>query len=211
MTQLWIGICLSLYNPKEIIDFMKNFIRNHPRLFSRTNSLKMCVILIIFSVAIYGSIKLDPLEIQKYIQQNQHQALFISLLIYILFGFTFLPSIPLTLFIAVLIGPIQAAAVAAIGNTVAALFEYQMGKAIGDVVAFDDLKSNLPLGLDKLPIDSPLFMLAARSIPAGARAFSMVCGAYQVPLPIYLSTTSAMYFVSSIFLAYGGIELLKLF
>jgi len=188
---------------------MKNFIRNHPRLFSRINLIKIFVILIIFSITIYGTIKLDLRDIQTYIQQNQHQALLISLLIYILFGVTFLPSIPLTLFIAVLIGPLQAAAVAAIGNTVAALFEYQIGKAIGDVVAFDDIKSNLPLGLDKLPIHSPLFMLAARSIPAGTRAFSMVCGAYQVPLPVYLSTTSAMYFVSSIFLAYGGKELLN--
>jgi uncharacterized membrane protein YdjX (TVP38/TMEM64 family) len=108
-------------------------------------------------------------------------------------------------------GPLQAAIVATVGNTIAALLEYQVGKTIGDVVNFEGLKSKLPFGLGRLPVDSPYFLLAARSIPAGTRGFSVVCGAYQVPLLSYTWTTFSMYFVTSVMLSFGSLELIKFF
>ena len=192
------------------MQLIKKLINNHPKIFNRSNALKLLGLLIILAAALWGSIKLDIEDIKPIIKQNQNQAMLISLLVYILFGFTFLPSIPLTLFIAILIGPLQAAVVAAIGNTIAAIFEYQIGKTVGDVVAFEDIKQKLPFGLNKMPIKSPLFMLGARSIPAGSRAFSVVCGAYEVPMLTYIWTTSVMYFVSSVFLSYGGSKLIDL-
>jgi len=189
---------------------LKILVKRHPKLFNQTNAVKLIALFAFLAIAIWGSLKLGFDDIKFFIEQNQSQAILITLLVYILFGFTFLPSIPLTLFIAALIGPLQAALVAALGNTIAALFEYQIGKTVGDVVAFEDFKSSLPLGLDKLPVDSPLFMLGARSIPAGSRAFSVVCGAYQVHMPTYLWTTSLMYFVSSVILTFGGVKLIAL-
>ncbi len=186
------------------------FVNEHPKIFNRDNYLKLLFLLIILIFALWGSLQFDFEEIKPIIRQNQIQAILISLVIYILFGFTFIPSIPVTLFSAVLIGPLQAAFVAAVGNTVAAFFEYHIGKAVGDVVAFEKIKDKLPFGLDKLPIESPFFLLVARSIPAGSRAFSVVCGAYQVPMPTYLWTTSLMFFVTSVFLAYGGSKLIDL-
>ena len=190
---------------------LKRLFKRHPKIFNQTKAVKLISLLVILSIAVWGSAKLEFDDVKFFIEQNQSQAILISLLVYILFGFTFLPSSPLTLFIAALIGPLQAASVAALGNTIAALFEYQIGKTVGDVVAFEDFKSSLPLGLDKLPVDSPLFMLGARSIPAGSRAFSVVCGAYQVHMPTYLWTTSLMYFVSSVILTFGGVKLIALF
>jgi uncharacterized membrane protein YdjX (TVP38/TMEM64 family) len=189
---------------------VKGFIRQHPKIFSQANIIKIIGIAIIFVIAIWASFQLDLDQVKLFIQQNKSQAILISLLIYILFGFTFLPSIPITIFSAVLIGPFQAAVVAALGNIIAALFEYQIGRTVGDVVAFQKIKKKLPLGLDKMPIKSPLFQLGVRSIPAGARAFSMVCGAYQVPMSTYLWTTSITYFASSVLLAYGGMNLIHL-
>jgi len=189
---------------------IKEFVNEHPNIFTRENYLKLFALLVIFVFAVWGSLRVNFDEIKPFIRQNQSQALLISLVIYILFGFTFIPSVPLTLFTAILIGPLEAAVIAALGNTVAAVFEYQIGKTVGDVVAFEDFKEKLPFGLDKLPVDSPLFMLGARSIPAGSRAFSVVCGAYQVPMPTYIWTTSLMYFVTSVFLAYGGSKLIDL-
>lgn len=186
------------------------FVNEHQKIFNRENYLKFLGLLIILAIAIWGSLRFDFEEIKPIIRQNQSQAILISLVIYILFGFTFLPSVPLTIFIAVLIGPLQAAVVSAIGNTIAAIFEYQIGKTVGDVVSFEDIRQKLPFGLNKLPIESPLFMLGARSIPAGSRAFSVVCGAYQVPMPTYIWTTSVMYFVTSAFLSYGGSKLIDL-
>jgi uncharacterized membrane protein YdjX (TVP38/TMEM64 family) len=192
------------------MQLIEEFINDHPKIFNRENYLKFLGLFIILVIAIWGSLRFDFEEIKPIIRQNQSQAIVISLVIYVLFGFTFLPSVPLTLFIAVLIGPFQAAVVAAIGNTIAALFEYHIGKTVGDVVSFEEVRKKLPFGLHKLPVDSPLFLLGARSIPAGSRAFSVVCGAYQVPMPTYLWTTSVMYFVTSVFLAYGGSKLIEL-
>ncbi len=188
---------------------MNGFIENHSEFFSWKNLLKLSLLLLLLVFAIFATLKFTLEDAQTFIKQNPGQTLIISLLVYILFGFTFLPSFPLTLFIAVLIGPFQAALVATLGNTLAAFFEYQVGKTIGDVVDFEDKKSKLPFGLGKLPVKSPFFMLAVRSIPAGTRGVSIMCGAYNVPLSTYMTTTFSMYFISSVFLAYGGAELIK--
>lgn len=172
--------------------------------------IRVSLIAIIIGLAIFISVNYTMADIKDYIQQNPSQTILISLLVYVSFGLTFIPSIPLTLFIAVLIGPLQATIVATVGNTIAALLEYQVGKTIGDVVDFERLKAKLPFGLGKLPIKSPYFLLAARSIPAGTRGFSVVCGAYHVPLLSYTWTTFTMYLISSIVLTYGSLELIKL-
>jgi len=175
---------------------------------TRTNLVKLLLVLTIVILAIIVSMNFSMKEIKSFIHQNQEQTILISLLIYVISGIAFLPSIPLTLFIAVLIGPLQAAAIATIGNTLTALIQYQIGKALGDVINFEQKKSKLPFGLNKLPVHSPLFMLTARSVPAGARAYSMVCGAYRVPIPVYLWTTFVMFFINSAVLAFIGATLL---
>lgn len=183
------------------------------KLFTKTkhqqgNRLRLLLILLLVAIAIFMSIKLDFAEVESFLDQNRGQAYLISLAVYILFGFTFLPSIPLTLFLAILIGPLQAAVIAGIGNTLAAMVEYQIGKTVGDVMDFETKKSKLPIGLGKLPIDSPVFMLAARAVPAGTRAYSMVCGAYQVPLPTYAWTSFLMFLVNSTALTFLGARFL---
>lgn len=175
------------------------------------NIVRACLISAIVGAAIFISFNYSMADIQAYIEQFPSRTILISLGIYISFGLTFLPSIPLTLFIAVLIGPIQAIVVATVGNTIAALLEYQVGKTIGDVFNFERLKAKLPFGLGKLPIKSPFFLLAARTIPAGTRGFSVVCGAYHVPLLSYTWTTFTMYLISSIVLVYGSFEILRFF
>jgi uncharacterized membrane protein YdjX (TVP38/TMEM64 family) len=174
------------------------------KLVNKHNAIRLALMLLIIGFAVMISINYSMADVKAYIEDNPSQTILISLIIYVSFGLTFLPSIPLTLFIAVLIGPLQAAIVATIGNTIAALLEYQVGKTIGDVVDFEKIKSKLPFGLGKLPINSPYFLLAARSIPAGTRGFSVVCGAYQVPLLSYTWTTFTMFFISSMIFAYGG-------
>lgn len=192
---------------------MINQLRKHlyfnKNLVNPLNLIKAALVALIIAAAIFISLNYTLADIQSYIEQNPRLTIVISLLIYVSFGLTFLPSIPLTLFIAVLIGPLQAAIVATVGNTIAALLEYHVGKTIGDVVDFKGIKSKLPLGLGKLPIDSPYFLLAARSIPAGTRGFSLVCGAYQVPLLSYTWTTFTMFFISSLLLSFGSVGIIN--
>lgn len=186
------------------MEFIQHLWASKDKLITKHNAIRLALILLIIGFAVMISTNYSMRDIQAYIEDNPSQTILISLLIYVSFGLTFLPSIPLTLFIAVLIGPLQAAIVATIGNTIAALLEYQVGKTIGDVVDFERIKTKLPFGLGKLPIQSPYFLLVARIIPAGTRGFSVVCGAYQVPLLSYIWTTFTMYFISSMILAYGG-------
>lgn len=194
-----------------MIDYLKGRLTSNKFLTKPHNIIRTVLIAVIVGLSIFVSLNYNLVDIKSYIQQNPRQTILISLLIYVSFGLTFLPSIPLTLFIAVLIGPLQAALVATVGNTIAALLEYQVGKTIGDVVDFEKIKAKLPFGLGKLPIKSPYFLLAARSIPAGTRGFSVVCGAYHVPLLSYTWTTFTMYLISSMVLVYGSIELIKFF
>lgn len=192
-----------------MIENLRSRLTSNAFLSNPHNIVRIVLIVVIISAAIFVSLHYTMADVKDYIENNPRQAILISLLVYISFGLTFLPSIPLTLFIAVLIGPLQAAIVATVGNTIAALLEYQVGKTIGDVFHFEKLKSKLPFGLGKLPIDSPYFLLAARSIPAGTRGFSVVCGAYQVPLLSYTWTTFTMYFISSLVLAFGSVGLIQ--
>lgn len=194
-----------------MIEYLKSRLISNEFLGNPHNIIRVVLIGLIITGAVFISLNYTMADIQDYIQANPRQTIMISLLIYVSFGLTFLPSIPLTLFIAVLIGPLQAAIVATVGNTIAAMLEYQVGKTIGDVVDFEGIKSKLPFGLGKLPINSPLFLLAARSIPAGTRGFSLVCGAYQVPLIRYAWTTFTMFFISSLVLAFGSLQVIKFF
>ena len=72
-------------------------------------------------------------QFQSLIESNTNLAILISLLIYALLGMTFIPTSPITLFLVVLVGPLMAALVATLGNTLSALVEYKMGAALGDV------------------------------------------------------------------------------
>ena len=184
-------------------------IRTNKNWFTKKNLLNMGLILVFLVSIILLAIFFDLDSIKGFIRTHKQQAILISIAVYSIFGITFLPTFPLTIFIEVLLSPLQSALIATVGNTLAAVMGYLLGKTMGDVFDFEKKRSKLPFGLGRLPIKSPLFMLAARSLPAGSRAYSVVCGAYQVPIPTYLWTTSLMFFLNSAFLAFGGLELLK--
>jgi uncharacterized membrane protein YdjX (TVP38/TMEM64 family) len=177
---------------------------------NRKYLIRFSVLFLLLVVSITISIYFDVATLKDYLETNPGQTVLISLATYILFGLTFLPTFPLTVFLAILLGPFQAAIIATLGNTIAAFLGYTIGKSMGDIINFEQKKSRLPFGLGKIPIKSPLFMLVARLLPAGSRAYSMVCGAYQVPIPLYLWTTTLMFFVNSAFLAFGGLTLIQL-
>ena len=188
---------------------MNGIFDSKTELFSAENIIKMALILAIAIAAVIISLNFDMADVKNFIRQHQAYTVLIAISLYGILGFTPLPSLPITLFLSVLLGPLQAALIAATGNTLAAFFQYRVGQTVGDVVDFEEKKSRLPFGLGKIPIKSPLFMLIARSIPIGPRAFSMVCGAYEVPMGVYLWTTSIMYFLTSAVVSFGGTKLIQ--
>jgi uncharacterized membrane protein YdjX (TVP38/TMEM64 family) len=174
-------------------------------------TIQIGLILLFLAVTVFIMINFDLPDAQNYIRANRGQAALISVAIYFLLGFTFIPASPLTLFLAVFMGPWETVLVATIGNTLAALLEYQIGRTAGDIFDFETQKQKLPLGLGDLPITSPYLLMAGRLLPLGKRGFSIVCGAYQVPYGKYLWTTGLMYVITAALIAFPGAGLLRLF
>lgn len=177
---------------------------------SKNKKVKLSIMLGVLIIGLIVTISFSFEDFQSYVTENIPLTLMISLLIYLLLGFTFIPTSPITLFLALLIGPLQAALFAALGNTLSALVEYKVGQSLGDIFDFEEKKKNLPFNLGKLPIDSPYILLFGRLIPGGVRGLSYVAGAYHVPMKLYLPTTITMALLSAFFIAFGGDKLISL-
>jgi uncharacterized membrane protein YdjX (TVP38/TMEM64 family) len=155
---------------------------------------------------------LDFEKIKNFIAGIGVWGILVSILVYALLGLTLIPSEPLTILTGAIFGPLVATLVAGVGNTLSALVEYYLGKKIGQASNFMEQKHKLPFGLGKLPVDSPLFLIAARSIPGyGPKAVSFISGVYHVPLFTYLWTAAIPTFLGAAIFAFGGFGLGSLF
>jgi uncharacterized membrane protein YdjX (TVP38/TMEM64 family) len=181
------------------------------RKFARWNKYgKLTLLALFFVIVIIVSENFDLAELRELIAQNPDLIFLISFAAIFITGLTLvIPTAPVTLFIAVLIGPLPAIVISILGNMITALVHYQLGKQIGDVVNFEEKKAKLPFKLGKLPVNSPLFLLIGRGLPGGPKGFSFVCGAYGVPLFLYVWTTFVTEFIGSVLIAFGGDELIK--
>jgi uncharacterized membrane protein YdjX (TVP38/TMEM64 family) len=176
----------------------------------QNKALQIALMVVVVLAAIILILTFDLAEAQVFIRQNRRQATLISIMVYFLLGFTFIPASPLTLFLTYLLGPLHAVLIATVGNTLAAILEYQIGATVGDVFNFEGHLHQLPFGLAKLPITSPILLMAGRLLPIGKRGFSVVCGAYQVPLGVYVWTSMMMYVIDAMFVAFVGTGLIRL-
>ena len=131
---------------------------------------------------------------------------------YALLGASPVPSELLTVITAATFGPFIAMIVAGIGNTLAALVEYRLGTHLRNLSDFDDMRQKLPFGIGKLPVDSPVFLLAVRAIPGYApKIVGLASGMYRVPLWRFTWTTLIPSFIGAAVFAYSGAGLLQLF
>ena len=161
-------------------------------------------------IIVIVSINFDLPHVQSFINQHQNLAVLISLFIIFLSGLALIPTIPLTLFTSVLVGPLESTIITTLATCLAALVHYQLGKQLGDVVNFNEKKARLPFRLGNLPLKSPLFLLLGRIIPGGPTGLSFVSGAYGVPFFLYLWTTLVMSLLGSALIAFGGFGLFSL-
>lgn len=185
---------------------------NHPRNPSNFNKyLKPVVILVMVAVVSYYFVKHDSNQLFAFIRKYQHLSMVLSLVLYTLLGATLIPSEPLTLFLTALYGPLLAALIATVGNTFAALLEFFIGGRLGDVADFEERRARLPFHLNKIPIQSPVFILLARMLPGfGPKFVSVVCGIYKVPLRTYTWTALVSNLLGAAIVVTGGYGLLKL-
>lgn len=91
-----------------------------------------------------------------------------------------------------------------------AIVEYFIGHRVGGVADFKLIRQKLPLGLGKMPIESPLFLLSARMLPGyGPKFISVTSGICRVPFWRYLWTTAISTVVGAALVAYGGYGVLS--
>ena len=158
-------------------------------------------------ILIYSNFDLSTFK--EFITLHQDLTILISSAALFLASLTFIPTIPITLFLAVLLGPTLALIITALGNTLSALVHFQIGRQIGDVMNFEEKRANLPFKLGNLPVDSPLFLLLGRVTPGGTKWLSFFSGAYAVPVLIYLWTTLLTNLTGAALVAFGGGQLIK--
>ena len=174
-------------------------------------TIQIGLMTLFFTAVILVMVFFDLENAQSFIRAHRGQATLISIVLIFVLGLTFVPTTPLTLFLAVFLSPVEAILITTIGHTLASFLEYKIGATMGDLIDFDSRKDKLPFNLGDLPMTSPYLLMAARLLPGGYLGFSIVCGAYQVPFGKYLWTSVLMYILNASFVAFGGAWLVRLF
>jgi uncharacterized membrane protein YdjX (TVP38/TMEM64 family) len=134
-----------------------------------------------------------------------------SLMLYALLGMSPIPADSLTLINGAVFGPLWGGLLAWVGTTLAAVVEYFMGTRIADAAEFERRKSELPWGLNDLPVESVWFLIGGRMLTgAGSKIVSFTSGMYHVPLLRYLWTTALTMLFGAVLFALGGFGLLNI-
>jgi uncharacterized membrane protein YdjX (TVP38/TMEM64 family) len=182
---------------------------------SSENNKSQTVIFFVFTMLIVLGIvyfvSKNLTQIEAYIATNGLWGMLVAVLLYGLLGLTLIPSEPLTVLMGAIYGPLTATLVAGVGNTLAAIVEYHLGSRVNKLTNFVEKKEKLPLGLGKLPVTSPGFLIFARMIPGyGPKAVSVLAGVYKVPMFLYVWTTAIPTFAGAALFAFGGSGLVGL-
>lgn len=174
----------------------------------KTRNLFWLVVgVLLFATVIYAFTAHEE-ELTSLLVNSGPWAILISLILYPLLAPTPITTDPITVVISVAYGPFVGVLVAFIGNTLAALFEYYIGKKVTQVSNLK--KEKLPCGLSKLPVDSIVFLILGRMIPGyGSKIISLLAGAYKVPIKRYLWTTAVTNLLGALMMAYGGFSLIQ--
>lgn len=133
-----------------------------------------------------------------------------SILLMGILSATPIPTDPIVILNGAIFGPMIGILVSWMGNNLAAVIEYFIGRGIGQVADFEKQKKKLPFGLGKFPADSVWFLLCGRFVPQfGGKVVSITGGVYRVPFFRYLWTAVVSNLLGSIILAFGGYTLLR--
>ncbi len=166
---------------------------------------------IILTVLILYMIAKNIPDVEKIISGAGLAGPFVAIALYGLFAPTPVSTDPLTIISGAMYGPIYGTAIAWMGNNVAALVEYYLGRHIAKTAELDKERKKLPLGLDKLPINSIPVLTLGRMIPFyGSKIISLLAGIYKVPIKRYIWTSALVNFTGAITLAYGGFKILDI-
>ena len=154
----------------------------------------------------------DLRNFEKYIPTTGIMGPLISILIMGLLSATPIPTDPIVIINGAIFGPVVGIFVSWMGNNIAAIVEYFIGRGISTIADFDKQRAKLPFGLGKLPVNSPWFLICGRFIPQfGGKLVSIAGGVYHVEFKRYVWTAFLSNLLGSVLLSYGGHSLLLMF
>jgi uncharacterized membrane protein YdjX (TVP38/TMEM64 family) len=183
--------------------------KSFTKLDTRTLRNLLLIVLGVLLLALFVSRRME--QVRQFIRAGGWWGILFSLILYGILGASPIPSEPLTVFISTVYGPLPATLIAGTGNLLAALVEFFIGVKVGDVANFEERKSRLPLGLGKMAVDSPIFLIGARMLPGyGPKFVSLIAGIYRVPLWRYTWTSAFSTLLGAAAFAYGGSQLVNL-
>lgn len=169
------------------------------------------IVLVTFAlpIALLIYFRNDFKEIEKRIPTTGIAGPLFSILLMGILSATPIPTDPIVILNGAIFGPVVGVLVSWMGNNLAAVIEYFIGKGIGHIADFDRQKRKLPFGLDRFPADSVVFLICGRFIPQiGGKVVSITGGVYHVPFWRYLWTAVLSNLFGSILLAVGGYSLI---
>lgn len=178
---------------------------------SKIRPLIALIIGTLLVVVLIAVIAREMEDVREFIRRSGWIGVLVSIALYGLLGASPIPSEPLTVLLSSLYGPLIATLVAGFGNLLAAMMEYFIGERIGDVASFEHRREKLPFGLGRFPVDSAVFLIAARMLPGyGPKFVSVISGVYRVPLWRYIWTAAIPTFLGAAIFAYGGLGVIHL-
>jgi len=122
-----------------------------------------------------------------------------------------IPTDPIVILNGAIFGPWIGVVVSWMGNNLASIIEYFIGRGLSEIADFEKIKNKLPFGLNRFPADSVWFLLCGRFIPQfGGKIVSLTGGFYKVPKLRYLWTAILSNLLGSMLLAIGGYSLLHI-
>jgi uncharacterized membrane protein YdjX (TVP38/TMEM64 family) len=129
----------------------------------------------------------------------------ISLCLYAVLALTPVSTDPISVINVIIFGPIFGTLITAGGNTIGATVEYMFGRHLGHTTRAKEYLDNLPLGLNKIKVDSVWFLIGGRLLPGyGTKLVSVLAGIRHVSVTRYIWTTLVTNSIGAVVIALGS-------
>lgn len=171
----------------------------------------LLIALITFSlpVALLIFFRQDFIAIERLIPTTGIAGPLFSVMLMGILSATPIPTDPIVILNGAIFGPFVGILVSWMGNNLAALIEYFIGRGLRQVTTLYRQDKKLPFGLSRFPADSTVFLIFGRFVPqVGGKVVSLAGGVYHVPLGKYLWTTLVSNLFGSVLLSLGGYTIL---
>lgn len=149
-------------------------------------SIITLIIVTILGIALFIWFDMD--EISAFIEAYPSWVILISLFAFAILGFTIIPSTPLSILLAALMGPWQAVLWGTVGMTLSSLIEYFVARQFCDAFDIENWRQKLPKRWRDLPLDSLILLIFGRFFP-GPKVIALGAATLRLSMFRYICTS----------------------